>query len=110
MELLRSIVILYDQVFSNESADAILFQLNDLEKEAFEIILKTEEHIINKDLKINLAKKLYNTTANNPTFRSFLAGLTKKMVRVSSMSKSKGSDIQKIRFEIQVEKGSSIQN
>ncbi len=103
MELLRSIVILYDQVFSNESTDAILSQMNDLEKKAFDIISNTEESINNKDLKYVLAKTLYNRTPSNPTFRSFLAALNKKMVRIASMSKSKGSDIQKIRFDIQEE-------
>lgn len=103
MELLRSIVILYDQVFSNESTDAILLNMNDLEKSAFEIIATTEEHISNKELKCILAKKLYNSSSTNPSFRSFLATLNKKMMRIASMSKSKGSNIQKLRFDIQEE-------
>ncbi|MEM9545815.1 MAG: hypothetical protein AAGA77_07575 [Bacteroidota bacterium] len=103
MEMLRSIVILYDKLYSNESSDAILSNLNDMEKKAFEIISSTELSISNKELRQTLSQNLYNCASNHPTFRSFLTTLTKKMIRVASMCNSKGSDIQKARFEIQEE-------
>jgi len=103
MELLRSIVILYKDVFFSEDSDNIISKMNDREKEAIRIISSTEDHINNKLLLKILAKKLYNKVPNNPTFRSFLSTLTKKMIRIASMSKSRGSDIQKVRFEIQEE-------
>jgi len=99
MNLLRSIISLYEEVFKNDSTEPIFNRFNVNEKRAVRIIL---DNLLLGDslLKSKLSHEIYNSKPNNPSFRSFISSLEKKTVLIASMAKSKGSEIQKIRFSL----------
>jgi hypothetical protein len=100
MILLRSILSLYEEFFKNEFTELIINDFNEKEQLARKIIL---DNILLDDtlLKAKLASKIYNSKPNNPSFRSFVSSFEKKVILIASMAKSKGSQIQQIRFSIQ---------
>lgn len=102
MILLRSILSLYEEFFKNDFTELIINDINEKEQLATKIIL---DNILLDDtlLKVKLASKIYNSKPDNPSFRSFVSAFEKKVVLIASMAKSKGSQIQQIRFSIQKE-------
>lgn len=98
MELLRSIIPLLEE-FSNECVDSVVRKLNDKEKQAIDIILKSK-NLSTYELNAKLAREIYNVGYTSSTYRSFKKTLEKKVIKIVSIVESKGSDIQKIRFRI----------
>ncbi len=98
MELLRSIIPLFDEL-SNECVDAAIQKLNDKEKQAAGIITKSKS-LGDNELNAKLARDIYNVNYTSSTYRSFIKAFEKKIIKIVSLVESKGSDIQKIRFNI----------
>ena len=108
MNLIRSVISLYEEVYMNDSTKPIFNRFNAKEKQAVRIIL---DNLLLDDLllKSKLSRLIYDSKSNNPTFRSFISSLEKKTVLIASMAKSKGSEIQKIRFNL-IREYSAFQN
>jgi len=108
MNLLRSIISLYEEVFKNDSTEPIFNRFNVKEKRAVGIILN---NLLLDDslLKSKLSHEIYNSKPDNPSFRSFISTLEKKTVIIASMARSKGSEIQKIRFSL-IREHTAVQN
>ncbi len=99
MNLLRSIISLYEEVFKNDSTEPIFTKFNAKEKLAARIILNNL-FLDDSLLRSKLSHEIYKSKPDNPSFRSFISTLEKKTVLIASMAKSKGSEIQKIRFSL----------
>ena len=99
MKVLKSVVDHFGKVFKNSCSDAVMFDFNDKEHQAFNIIADNPD-LDGNYLKRKLSREIYDQEPNSRTFISFLKTFEKKILKIASMAESKGSDIQKIRFAL----------
>lgn len=92
----------YETEFKNEFSEVIFKKLNKFQKKAYHIILDNAD-LDNARLNKKLAKELYNSNPSFSTYKSFKKSFISKFEKVAYLSKSKGSFIQKITFELNEE-------
>ncbi len=100
--MLRTIITNYDNEFKNSLSEVIIKEFNDKQKMAFRIILENtslEDSILNK----KLADELYGCSPSHSTYKSFKDTFSKLLLRIVSLNESRGSDLQKVAFELQDE-------
>ena len=100
--MLRTVITNYENEFKNELSEVVVRGFNENQKKAFKIILKNadlEDSILNK----KLAQELYKCSPSFSTYKSFKETFSKSLLKIVSLNQSRGSDIQKMAFELEEE-------
>lgn len=102
MKLLRALITNYENEFKNELSEIIVNGFNSKQKKAFQFIHENS-HLDESILNTKLAEELYECSPSHSTYKSFKATFTKRMLKIVNLKEGRGSELQKVTFELHEE-------